>query len=193
MMRKGFLLCMIALCLVASDSPKNSRGCQEIFNPNGWSLPKKELFRLDESQATVVPGLPYEVTAEKWRPKNGSEKLSTNLPLYPEAELSPVGPISSDEVLLLTAYKTTDGRMICYLCQRVLKYASGLYNNVVESYVCDLDGDGSYESQFPVESESEKTETLGSIARIKLGQSEEDWLVNKMIRSLLCQLREGAK
>jgi len=156
-------------------------------------LPKKELFEIDEIQEVALPGLPYEITAEKWRPKKISEKLSTNLPLYQEAGQSAVGPITSDEVLFLTAYKTRDGRIICYLCQRVLQHEPGLYNSVIISYVCDLDGDGSYESQFPFQSASENRELLASIARMKLGQSEENWLVSKMVRSILCQLKKSGR
>lgn|GEM_PF-1923232 len=185
--------CLTAPNTVAADLPGTAGGCEAIFNPNGWSLPKKELFKLDEIQAVALPGVPHEIVAEKWRPKKISEELGTTLPLYQEPEQSSVGPITSDEVLFLTTYKTKDGRIICHLCTRVLQFKPGLYGLVYNSYVCDLDGDGSYESQFPCQSDSEEALLLASIARIKLGQSGEDWLVNKMVLSILCQLKESGR
>jgi len=193
MMRKSCLLLMMALSLVVPDFSRTPNNCEEIFNPKGWKLPNKELFELIGIEKLSLPGVPYEITAEQWRPKKISEKLSTNLPLYQETEMSSVGPIIGDEVLFLTVYKTRDGRVICYRCDRVLQFAPELYGNAVVSYACDLDGDGSYESQFPCESDSEEAQLLASIARIRLGQSEEDWLVNKMVQSILCQLKKNGR
>ena len=192
MIQRSCVFFLIAFSL-AAGIPRTTGGCATIFNPNGWNLPDMGLFELDEIQTVALPGVPYEIMAEKWRPKKGSEKLSTNLPLYQETKMSSAGPITGDEVLFLTVYKTRDGRVICCRCDRVLQFSPELYGLAVVSYICDLDGDGSYESQFPSESDSENKAALTSIARIRLGQSEEDWLVDKMVRSILCQLRESGR
>lgn len=195
MIRKGCLLLMMALCLVVADFSRTPDSCEEIFNPKGWKLPKKELFELSGIEKLSLPGVPNEITAEDWFPKRGLKDLGTNLPLYQGDEPSPIGPITSDEVRSLTIYKTPDGRIICYLCYRVLRYANPeIIDYVVGSYVCDLDGDGSNESQFPVgRIDSENRELLASIARIRLGQSGEDCLVNKMVLSILCQLNKNGR
>ena len=81
MIQRSCVLFLIVVCLSA-DLPETAGGCETIFNPNGWSLPKKELFELDEIQAVALPGVPYEIVAEKWRPKKISEKLTKDMRIF---------------------------------------------------------------------------------------------------------------
>jgi len=194
MIRKSILLPLVIFWLVASYLHGQTANPEDVFNPKGWKLPGKALFELSGAEKVSLPGVPREIIAETYDRKLDSADRSTNLPIDNEWRASTPNLRLIDDVYSLTLYRSTDGRIICWQCIRGFVDPNlGELGTVVSNLVCDLDGDGSYESQFETwKLDSEYTELLASLARIKLGLSDESWLVSRMLKSALTQLSNKA-
>lgn len=197
MINKRFLLLMMALGSLGLSLSGQTLTSNDVFNPKGWKLPGKELFLLYKTEKVSLPGVPREIILEKLDARSESTDTSTNLPYDPCDKFEPRDVHLIDHVFALSIYKTTDGRIICYFCSRDLRSENpelGSLGCAMSNLVCDLDGDGSYESQFPVSvGEPGYTELLASIARIRLGLSEESWLVSLLLKSALKQIKSPAR
>jgi hypothetical protein len=191
--RKSPFFFLIALCSFWSYSSGQTLTREDVFNPKGWKLPGKELFDLSKVEKVSLPGVPREIIAEIWFSRNDSANRSTNLPHDPCDEYKLENEHLIDHVNRLIIYKTTDGRIICSYCDRELRAENpdlGALGCALVNLVCDLDGNGSNESQFSVaKGDSEYPELLASIARIKLGLSDESWLMSKLLKSTLRQIK----
>jgi hypothetical protein len=168
---------------------------ERIISAAGWNVPEPTKMIPDKAEKITLSGIPIEITAESWKTLG----MNHDYDIENKEHLigKPVDPNAfyKERVEYLTLYKTPEGRILCYRYVRLLVGPHPqLVGPAVFSFICDLDDDGSNESQFYVgDSDEAEVTLLTSILRIKLGLSGDAELMRRLIRSIVSDLKARAK
>ncbi len=178
--------------------------CQEsqenVLNPRGWNLPDTSRLTLKAREEMAFPGVPVKITCELWIARPGSHYQITNLPrCFSRGRTPDLDPTRMyfERPQQLLICKAKDGRPLCYDYECLVSYLQTAPEPSpwfgVRSLICDLDGDGIFESQFGRDNSEEYNRMRASVLRIKLGVSTESDLVRRLVKATVENMGERPK
>jgi hypothetical protein len=136
---------------------------ERFINSIGWNLPVPSRLILKRIEEKRLPGVPFDIKIEYRQAKVDSDYCITNALCTPNGACYPSIPVI-ERVWSLTTYKTPEDEILCYCYYRVLLgptkksrvEAEKLHLSLdradggLESFICDLDRDGVFESMIDV-------------------------------------------
>lgn len=179
-------LASVLILLPASPMPAFR---ERIVNPAGWNFPDPSKLAILRTEDVVIPGIPIKIIREWRRPNPGSKPYFIyNEPHFYQGAVKRRKKIK-ERVDSLATYRSLENRLFCYSYLRLNEHSGA----AEYSFICDLDDDGCFESQFYPDSDEAEERLLSFIIKIKLGLSEDAMLVRRIITSVVLDLKAGTK